>query len=128
RFAGILDDAQPPGPGELLNDVHGSDLAERIDGENGARAAGGGGGEMTGINVPGLRVDVYEHGACPLEHDGVGGGDEGEGGADDFVIRLDADGADQQVQAAGAAGNGDGMSNADVIGDGAFEFVNLRAE
>ena len=50
------------------------------------------------VEVERVRPDVYEHRRGATEHEGVGRGDEGVGGHDDFVALLDVEKQGWQAQ------------------------------
>ncbi len=60
--------------------------------------------------------------------DGVGDGDECEGGDDDFVAFTDAKGEQGHVKAGGAAADGDGVGDGVICGEGGFEGSEFGAE
>ena len=74
-----------------------------------------------------MGVDFSEDGdSTDLEED-VDDSDESEGWDDDFVVGADAEGEEGEVEGGGAAGDSDGVFNADVGGELALEGVHLRA-
>lgn len=80
------------GEGEERGHVGGA--AEGVDDEEGAGAGGDGGFDSCGRKVEGAGVDVDEDRGGALVADGVGGGDEGEGGDENLVTLTDVQGLD----------------------------------
>ena len=72
--------------------------------------------------------DVDEDRFGAEQDDNFCGGDEGEGGSDDFIPGADADGHEADEQCFGTAGNGDAVFGTGVGGKFLFEFAYFRAE
>ena len=108
--------------------------AEQIDRNDGlrreARLFGGveRGGKTLGVDIEGRFVDVDENrrGADQRRH--LGGGAEGEGGAEHGIARADALRHQRQHQRVGAARAGHGMAGAAEPGERGFELAHLGAE
>ena len=64
------------------------------------------------VEVQGVGPDVGEDGPRAAQLEGIGGGDEGEGGQDDLVARLEAAEDGGHLQGAGAGGRHQGLAAA----------------
>ena len=102
-------------------------LAVEVDGDDCARSRGDRAFDASRVDVEIVVVNVDEYGACARLQDDVGGGCEGEGGDDDFVVGraaghwADAVGEEGEVEGGGAAVDGDGVLCAGVVGEGLLE-------
>ena len=128
RLGGVLDDrdAVPRGDGvELLDPARQAEDVHRHDGPGarGDRRLDG-----RGIEVEGRGVDVREDGLRPLVERAVGRRDERERARDHLVARAGAGEPHAEVQAGGAAGDGDGVAGADGRGERLLELAQHRAE
>jgi len=61
-------------------------------------------------------VGIDEDGLASSNPDGLGGGEEGVGGGDDFVARLDAQREKGEPESVGAGVQADGMLHSKVLG------------
>ncbi len=85
-------------------------------------------GERHRIDPEAVRLAVDEVRRGPAVGDCVGGCDEGEGGQQDLVPRLDADGQERGVQCCGPVDGGDGVACAGDLGEHVLEPVHLAAD
>ena len=124
------------GMGDILDDGQVVPLRDRHDFGQAAGEAGvvhdddgfgaGGDGGLDGGGVDGQVVgaeDVGEADVRAAMQGGVGGGDKGEGGDDDFVTGADAEGEAGQVQAFGGVGDGEGVFGAGEGDEFGFEVL-----
>ena len=88
-------------------------VAEQVDGAHGAGARRDGRVDGLGVEAEGRRLDVGEDGRAAGAGDGLGGGVEGEGGADDLVAPLDAERPQRDHQRVGAVGDPHAVGRAD---------------
>jgi len=121
-FAGIFDEDDLVFLGELFEFGDAAGVAEDFDADDGLGFGGEGGGEFIEVDVEGFRVDIDEDGFSSDVEDAVGGGDEGEGGGDDFVVGADAGGDHSAVEACGAGGDADGVLSGGEFGAEGFEL------
>ena len=109
----------------LLSDgadgLHISTMAVEVHGDDADGARGDGGFDLRGVDVVGDRVGIDEDGLAPSNPDGLSGGEEGVGGGDDFVARLDAQREKGQPESVGAGVQPDGMLHSKVLGEFLFE-------
>src|SRR5579859_2308723 len=80
------------------------------------------------VDIESRWVDVYEDGQSALEEQAVGGGNEAEGGRQDFVLRPYSQRANAQVQRGCSAVDGYGIAGTDVSREFLFEFAHHRAQ
>src|SRR5205823_13718219 len=83
-------------------------------------------GEQGRIHVPGAAFAVDEDGLGSEIANGIGGGGEGEGGAEDFVAGSDVEEAQAEVDGGGSAGQAEGL-NSEAAREGVFEGFYIRA-
>jgi hypothetical protein len=103
RLARILNDPQPARPCELLESGHVGGPAEDVHRQDPGGPLGHGGRGRFGRDVQRARVDVDEHRRRILVKQTVGRRDEAQRRGDDLVARLDAGGANRQVESGGSA-------------------------
>lgn len=121
RFAGVFNDYEVVPGGEVAKAMHVRGNAEGVDYEDGAGSRGQRAFNCGGCEVESDRVDVGEDGCGANVKDGVGYGDEGERGDDDFIAFSDAESEQGHVQACGAAADCDGVGDGVVCGQSGFE-------
>ncbi len=97
----------------------GGDALE-VDDEHGAGARGGEAGNLGGIEAEGA-VDLGEDGAGADAHDGGEAGQPAPGGHDDLVAGTDAPGGEHEFEGSGAAGDSEGVGDAEPGGEFALE-------
>ena len=86
RFAGVFDDYEVVPGGEVAKAMHVRGNAEGVDNEDGAGSRGQARFRLwRGVRLRVTGVDVGEDGRGANMKDGVGYGDEGERGNDDFI-------------------------------------------
>ena len=124
----VLDDLQTVFLGDRADLVHVGRLAEQVHRQDRARAPGYGGADGLRVDVEAAGQDVHEHRDGAAVADGLGGGDEGEGGGDDLVALADAGGAQGQVQGIGTGGAAEGVTHAKVVGGFLLEGLHIGAE
>ena len=113
---------------EIANGVHVGHLSEEVNGHDGFcfwSDAAGGVGE---IEVEGVGVVINEDGGGADARDAAGGGEEGEGGAEDFVAGADVEGHEGEQDGVGAGGDADGVFGVGEGGGGLFEVGDFAAE
>jgi len=116
-------------PGSWLDDgLDVGGLAKDIDRDDGACAVADRGLNLAGVDVEGIFFDIGEDGFGALEDGAISGGDKTEGRSDDLVAGANAGGGEADMQAAGAAIDGDSIARASVGGDSRLEGTNLRAD
>ena len=108
-LAGVLDDREPVLVGDRAERLHVARVAEDVHRQDPARARRD--RRLDGRRVEHERVgiDVGEDGRRALVEHHVGRGHERDRRGHDLVARADARGAHEQVQAGGAARDGDGV-------------------
>jgi len=122
-MGGVFDDVQVVLLGNLADGGHIAGVAGVVHDDDGFGARGdagfygcGGDGEVIGAG------DVGEGYTGTSVEDGVGGGDEGEGGDDDFIAGPDAERQAGEMQGFGGVGDGEAMGGACHLGEGLFEL------
>jgi hypothetical protein len=152
HLASILDDNQLVTVGHLADGIYVGWLHEDVHrqnclqaGDSGLRIANCGGkpasggvatmgqvigccGDQHGVNSECLRIYVHENGDGSLVEDAVDRGDEREGSGDDQVSLARAGGDDGQMQTRGAAGDANGMADADVVSKVLLKLSDVRPE
>ena len=120
----IFDDGEVVLAGNLEDGGHVTGVAGVVHDDDGFGARGdgcldgcGGDGEVVGAG------DVCEYDAGAGVEDGVGGGDEGERGDDDFIAGADAEGDAGKVEGFGGVGDGEAVGGGGEVGEGLFEVV-----
>jgi hypothetical protein len=124
----VLDDVDAAWAGEGEQFLHGRELAEEMDGNDGAGAGRDAAGDFGGIEAEGAGMDVGEDDLRAALVDALGGGDVGEGRGDDFVAGADVEGAEGEGEGVGAGVDADAVAGAGVGGDLGFEGGDVRAE
>ncbi len=127
-LAGVLDERETVGGGELGEAVELGRVAEDVDGEDPSGALGDRGPRRVGIHVQRSRVDVHEDRRRALEEDRVGRGDERKRGRDDLVSRAQPSQPHREVQAGRSARDRRDVLRADASGELRLEAVGHRAE
>ena len=123
----VLDDDQVMLLRERHHRVHVRRLPVEMDGHEGARARGDGGGSRFGVHVPRRRIDVDDHRrGAGVEH-GVDRRGEGEVGYDHLVARADVEGFESEVQRDRAIRDGERMRDAEPCRELALEAPHERA-
>ena len=87
-----------------------------------------GGGDEGRVDVEGARIDIDEDGLGPHQADGLGGGEEGEGGGDHLVAGAHAQRAQADDERVGARVEADGVPDAQVVGHLFLEGLDLGSE
>ena len=105
RLAGVLEDAEATGGGQLLQLRHRRRVAEDVDRQDSPGALAGSGRGGLRVEVERDRVDVAEDRARALVEQAVGRGDEAEGAGQDLVAGAPAQRPHPEVQRRGAAGD-----------------------
>ncbi len=120
---GVFDDGEVVLAGDLEDGGHVAGVAGVVHDDDGFGArgdagcdGGGGDGEVVGAG------DVCEYDAGAGVEDGVGGGDEGEGGEDDFISGADAEGDAGEVEGFGGVGDGEAVGGGGELGEVLFEL------
>ncbi len=93
-LAGVFDHGEVVALGQGEEGHHVGGAAEGVDYEEGTGARRDGRFDGCGREVERVGVDVDEYRGGALVADGVGGGDEGEGGDEDLVTLTDVQGLD----------------------------------
>lgn len=127
-FAGIFENDELMAIRELAESEHVGRNAEGMDDENGAGARREDALDGRRSEIESDRIDVREDRRGADLQDGIGDGNEGEGGNDDFVAFADAKGEQGHVKAGGSAADGDGVGNGVIGGEGGFESGEFGAE
>ena len=122
----VLDDRQAMAGSNGVDGFHVGALAVQADRDDGAGARRDGRFQQAGVQVAGVGVDVDEDRCGAQQADGLGRGDEGERGGDDFVTRADAQGHHGHLQCRGAVADADGMAHAHVFGQALFQLGHFR--
>jgi len=84
--------------------------------------------DVGGVEVHRLALDVGEYGRRAEQGDRLGGGVEGEGGADDLVARPDSQRAQHQRDRVGAVSYSDRLRDTEVGRRLALERLDVGAE
>ena len=79
------------------------------------------------IEVVGFGLNIHEHRFRSDQPDHFSRADPGEGDGDDFVSGADAQGAQSDLEAGGAAGDGDAVFHGDIPGELGLQFDDLRS-
>ena len=80
-----------------------------------------------GIEIEFYGIDIHKDGRDAFVAQNVCGGDEGEGGKNNFVAFLEAECANREMKAGSAGGNANSVLRAGVVGDCGFEGFELWA-
>jgi len=75
-----------------------------------------------------VRLNVDENRRCTNEAYGLGGGDEGKCGGNDFVAGLNPAAEQGQVQCVGAIGAANGVIDAEILGGFLVEGLHVGTE
>ena len=95
--------------GDFVNLVHFAGHSRVVDGDDGLCLFGNGLFHQIFVHVHGVGADIHEHAFCTSGDEGVGGGNEGEGGHDDFIAGLNGAQVGCHFQGMGAAGGEKGL-------------------
>ena len=94
-FTAILEDGEVVSFGDFADFVEVGGAAEGLDRHNGFGILGYFIFDFCGVDVEGFRVDIDKDGFCACHHNGIRGGDEGEGRDNDFVAGADSEGQER---------------------------------
>ncbi len=122
---GIVKNLEIVGGGDDVDGIGIAGAAPEVNADDAGGARGDHAGDLCGVDGEGVGIDVAEDGGDFLPLEGVGGGDEGEGGDDDFAFKFE--GADGDFECDGSVAHGDAIFDADVIGNAFFEFADTFA-
>ena len=122
----VLDHRQVVTCSDGVDFVHIRRLAVEADRHDGFGLRRDGGFDLACIDVAGIGLDIDEDRHGSEQDDDFGGGDEGEGGGDHLVARLDAERHEGDEQGFGTAGDGDAVAGAGVGFEAFFEFADFR--
>jgi hypothetical protein len=130
-FGGILDEGDAVALAGIEDGIDVGGLPVEVGENKGARCptlrclAGKELGDEGGVGIPTDFLGIDENGlGAELDNRG-GGGDEGEGGADDLVAWLYAGEAEGKVEGGGAGGESDGVGGTDAPGEVALEGIDI---
>ena len=127
-LGGVFEDDEIVFFGDLVDGGHVGELAEEVDGEDRFGFGGDGGFDEGGVDVEGGGVDVDHDRDGAEMGDDLDGGDEREGGGDDFVAGLEAGGLHHDAEGVGSAVDGDGVFDPVAFGNAFFELLAVFAE
>lgn len=123
----IFDDDKAVFGSDGVDCIHVGGLPVEADGDDGLGLGGNFVFDLGGIDVIRRFVDIDEDRNSSQMGDHLGSGDKGERRRDYFVSWSDIDGHKRELQRIGSAGTGDGMLDADIGCEGAFEMRDLFA-
>ena len=124
RLCCVLDDRQP----ELRELRKWRDAAEEVHRHQRLRARGHACGDILGIEVQGLRVDVGEDGGCAGSRDRLGRRVEREGGADHLVATSDPERLEREDERVRSVRHADRVRNTQESCGLVLEGLDLGAE
>ena len=100
----VLDDCKAVTPGQLCDGVHLTAYSPVVQGNDRSGARGHERGELRLIQTEGVLSHVGKDRPRPVEQKGVDRGDEGKGGDDHLVARLQVEQQGADFQGVGAGG------------------------
>jgi hypothetical protein len=103
-LASVFDDGPAAVFCDFANGRHVGEPTMEMGDDNCPHSIAGGGGELTGIQAPGGRIDVDEHGPSSDGVDGAKIPGEVVAGEDDFVVGADFQAAQRQLDSDGTRG------------------------
>jgi len=123
----IFHDMESVGGRKRLEGIHVRGVSIEMDGKEGTGLGGDLRGRIVRIQTRRAGVHVHEDGPGPCVRHSGGGGDEGEGGNQDFVSRADVQGAKGQEEGRRPALDRDAMGRSVSFCEVPFETINGRA-
>lgn len=131
---GIFDDGEAEGE----DGVHIGGFPGVVDDHDGGGAGGDVRADCVGGDVVGVEIDVGKDGGAAVEENGLGAGDPGEGGEDNFGAGGEIEDLDGEVEGVGAAVDHDeigeleagceSMSNSSTFGPAPIHWELRQAE
>ena len=128
RFAGVLEDAEPPSLRELLELRHRRGIAKDVHGQDADRPLSRRRLRRVRVEVQRDRVDVREDRHGVLEQEAVGGCHEAERRGHDLVSRPPAEAPNPEVERRGPRRDRDGVVDAQPCGEVVLEAILDRSE
>lgn len=104
-LGGVFDDVKVMLRGKGHDGVHVGHLAEEVDWDDGFGFSPDEGGGVDGIEIEAVFSDIAKDWSGPDAGDAAGGGEEGEGGNNDFIAGADAQGHEREEDGIGAGGD-----------------------
>lgn len=108
-LGGVFNDRDAVFGGDGVDGVKIGALAVQTHGHDGFGPGGDGGFEQGRVQVEGAGVNVHVHRLGPQQGHGLGRGDVGKAGGDDFVAWANAQRHLGNLQCVGAVGHGDAV-------------------
>ena len=112
--------------GDIEQGVHITGMAAVVDGQQHASLRGDAPLDVGGVDIESVLFDIAEHRVATRHQDRVIAGDESQRSGQ-HLAALDAAGDHGQVQRRRAGVEGDGVFDADVLGEALFESARLFA-
>lgn len=125
---GVFDDGDAVFGGDGVDGVKIGALAVQADGHDGFGAWGDSGFEQGRVQVVGAGIDVHIHRFGTQQGHGLGRGNVGKAGGDDFVARANAQRHLGNLQRVGAVGHGDAVLGAGVGGQLLLQLSHFGAQ
>ena len=128
RLGAVLDDAEVVRAGELQHRAHVDGMAEEVDDENGLGARRAETGELRGVEIEGVRLDVHGDGGRALVEHSEEGRHVRERGGEDFIAGTNAEGGEGDLEGGGAVADRDAVRATAEVGELAFEAADVFAK